>query len=334
MKKIIRNSLSSMLLIAFLLSSVAAFAQPGGYAVHLQSNNNYGDGYVFGAAPAAGIVSTTVQALSNANGYIIEWDSYWNKWYNTSTPKNGQYTLTFGGGNYNGPDSQLNGGFISGKFYTFQVRGYAYADRQAVVMETDNAPRAFHATASTAVSGPGYVCAGSSATINITLAGAKSPQERVFVRYAINGDYNNSKVVEAFGGGSTWSTASATIPASDHAAGTTINYYAYSTTVAATNTSDHDLITLRFANNGGSNYSYTVNANVTYYADADTDGFGNPAVTSVACNGAPAGYVANNTDCNDADSTKNASFPFYTDADGDGFGTGSAQSVAAVRSRP
>lgn len=37
----------------------------------------------------------------------------------------------------------------------------------------------------------------------------------------------------------------------------------------------------------------------TYYRDADGDGFGNIAITTSACS-APAGYVANNTDCNDA----------------------------------
>jgi len=46
----------------------------------------------------------------------------------------------------------------------------------------------------------------------------------------------------------------------------------------------------------------TVPLSQTYYADADGDGFGNPAVsTTVNCGSpAPSGYVSDNTDCNDA----------------------------------
>jgi alpha-tubulin suppressor-like RCC1 family protein len=47
----------------------------------------------------------------------------------------------------------------------------------------------------------------------------------------------------------------------------------------------------------------TVNANVTYYADADGDTYGNAAVTQVSCTGAPAGYVSNSLDCNDTNAS-------------------------------
>jgi gliding motility-associated-like protein len=78
----------------------------------------------------------------------------------------------------------------------------------------------------------------------------------------------------------------------------------------------------------------------TYYIDADGDSFGNPAISIVDCT-QPAGYVTNNTDCNDADPTINPSaleicdgvdnncdltidngtdFTFFADTDGDGFG--------------
>lgn len=71
----------------------------------------------------------------------------------------------------------------------------------------------------------------------------------------------------------------------------------------------------------------------TWYVDSDFDNYGNPAISEVSCE-APLGYVADNTDCNDADS---AFFPGaaeecteevdyncdgstgYADADGDGW---------------
>jgi hypothetical protein len=57
-----------------------------------------------------------------------------------------------------------------------------------------------------------------------------------------------------------------------------------------------------------------------YGIDADGDGYGNPATRVNVCSGAtpPVGYVANASDCNDANpAVYNA---YYRDADGDGYG--------------
>jgi hypothetical protein len=89
----------------------------------------------------------------------------------------------------------------------------------------------------------------------------------------------------------------------------------------------------------------------TWYADADGDGYGDPAVVAVACD-APEGYLADATDCDDTDG---AEYPgadevcdgddddcdgvtdeddasdapsWYADADGDGYGDPSAATSA------
>jgi len=87
----------------------------------------------------------------------------------------------------------------------------------------------------------------------------------------------------------------------------------------------------------------------TFYRDADGDGYGNPAVTTQSCT-IPAGYVNNNTDCNDASATIHpgaqeicngidddcdgqiddnaAQLTFYRDADGDGYGNAALTTTA------
>lgn len=56
----------------------------------------------------------------------------------------------------------------------------------------------------------------------------------------------------------------------------------------------------------------------TYYKDADGDGFGSGEAVE-SCGGA--GYVANNTDCDDADATITTTHTYYMDLDGDGHGS-------------
>jgi autotransporter-associated beta strand protein len=75
------------------------------------------------------------------------------------------------------------------------------------------------------------------------------------------------------------------------------------------------------------NTSVTILGTTTYYADTDEDGFGDVNAPIAACEGVPAGYVTNNTDCNDDDGAIYRNGSFYADADGDGYTTGGLLTV-------
>ena len=73
----------------------------------------------------------------------------------------------------------------------------------------------------------------------------------------------------------------------------------------------------------------TVSGSITYYQDSDNDGFGNAAVSQTGC--APiAGYVTNNTDCDDTNSAITVGSTFYADTDGDGLGNPAVSQVACT----
>ena len=57
----------------------------------------------------------------------------------------------------------------------------------------------------------------------------------------------------------------------------------------------------------------------TWYPDLDGDGFGGTSPIVQSCC-QPAGYVANNTDCDDTNAALNPNAIWYADTDGDGFG--------------
>lgn len=67
-----------------------------------------------------------------------------------------------------------------------------------------------------------------------------------------------------------------------------------------------------------------------FYADADGDGFGDPANDTLLCN-APAGFVSNNTDCDDTNAVVNPNTIWYQDTDNDQVGNSAVTLVACLQ---
>jgi hypothetical protein len=67
----------------------------------------------------------------------------------------------------------------------------------------------------------------------------------------------------------------------------------------------------------------------TWYADADADTYGDPAVAATGCE-APVGFVANAEDCDDSNFEINPNTVWYDDDDADGFGDALDSVVACV----
>jgi hypothetical protein len=75
----------------------------------------------------------------------------------------------------------------------------------------------------------------------------------------------------------------------------------------------------------------TITTGITYYADGDNDGLGNPAITTIACS-LPVGYVTNSNDCDDSNNAIGvATTTYYQDADGDTYGSATVTMVACTQ---
>ncbi|WP_297869134.1 YDG domain-containing protein, partial [uncultured Flavobacterium sp.] len=78
----------------------------------------------------------------------------------------------------------------------------------------------------------------------------------------------------------------------------------------------------------------TINQAITYYVDADGDGYGSTTTALLCSSTAPAGYVSNNTDCDDSNASLWQMGDFYVDADNDSYGAGTIVSVCYGSTTP
>lgn len=132
------------------------------------------------------------------------------------------------------------------KYYTVNWEDQGYVDTRAIFMETSAEPVDI-----TTVSVPADVYENIPAIINVETGTAPAPEEIVYVRYTTDNWASSAAVVATMTG----NTGQASIPGQPM--NTMVSYYAFTSTLSGL-TADYDLCTIKFNNNGGPNYSYTI----------------------------------------------------------------------------
>ncbi len=208
-----------------------------------------------------------------------------NTWKNANFSMNTLTDLTFNSGANNWVT------ISNGKWYTMNWIDAGYANTQAIFMETSAQPVTF----ASAVQSPtnGNVESTNAVSVTVTASAQPSAEELVYVRYSTDAFVTSTLAPVTFTG----TTGTATIPA--QAAATTVQYYAFSTTVSSPAAADIDKVTIRTLTNSGANFYYTVNSplppvNITFQVDMNQvtvdpsgvfiagsfNGFSNQAMTS------------------------------------------------------
>lgn len=163
-----------------------------------------------------------------------------NKWASVNVSQNTLQTYSYQGATDN------NISLTNGHWYTMNWEDSGYEDTRAIFMETGAEPVDI-----LSVSVPESVEAGAAASITVGVSTALSVEELLYLRYSTDG-WNSSAITQV-----TMSGNSGTAAIPGQAEGTTVSYYAFSTTVSGI-TADHDLYTIKLNNNANENYSYTV----------------------------------------------------------------------------
>jgi hypothetical protein len=222
--------------------------------------------------------STTFQATNTTNGFKFtsgpSGNPYGNAWGNPTVAMNTLQTYNVGGGN-------ANATLVNGKWYTVNFKDNGYLDTEAIFMETTSAPITISSVAQLPIAGsvnPSDIVA-----VTASLSAAPSTEEKVYLRYSIDGFTTSTIVAMTVGG----TSASANIPA--QVAATGVSYYVFTSTVVAPSTANADMMTIRWNNNGGSNYNYTVNAisnwNVTFRVNMQNETVGGSIYLAGSFNG-------------------------------------------------
>jgi len=217
--------------------ALASYTQvPGGRVTKISSGITRWQTIFSVAASGGDIVGGSYGWLFTSGPSTAPWN---NKWGGVTVAMNTLQNYTKGGA-----DNAIT--VVNDKWYTMNWKDAGYVNTSAIFMETSASPVDI-----TSVSMPAGGTANLPETITITLSGTPSPEELFYIHYSTNAWSSSSLVAVNMSG----TTGTAEIPGQPD--GTTVSYYAFSSTVS-TITSNHSLYSIKFNNNGGSNYSYLV----------------------------------------------------------------------------
>jgi len=156
----------------------------------------------------------------------------------------------------NGGSSGTLAPTTNGYYYTFNIEDVTSGSNANMIILESN----FNPVTISSVSATTPANANNSVLVTVTTSSAPSSGENVFVRYSTD-SYTTSSIVQVTFSGS---TGTAFIPC--QTGGASVSYYVYSSTRSKTTIDadvttygqkTHDLSTLNYNNNSGSNYTYT-----------------------------------------------------------------------------
>ena len=176
-----------------------------------------------------------------------------NEWRNTNFSVNTLSNVAWSNFSPNPANNNNTIAVTQNKFYTVNFLDNGYQQfSQAIFMETDAAPVTLSGIAQSPLNGS--IEDSDNVTVTFNTSSSLSANEKVYLRYAVNGNWAGSSLVLA---SVTGTSGTATIPAQSGAS--TVAYYLFTTTVTNPAIANVDMVTMRILNNSGANYSYTVN---------------------------------------------------------------------------
>jgi hypothetical protein len=200
-------------------------------------------------------VSAYITGISTAGGtYPFLFTSgpssnyYNNKWAGTNVTMNTVQSYT----RNTGADNNIT--VVTGKVYVMNFWDNGYNGSKAIFMELSGLPAAV-----TTVNGPTGTVPTTARTVNISLSGAAATEQLVKIAYTTNNWTTRSYVNATATGGFVANDYEATIPG--QTSGTTVQYYAFTTTQASPSTSSPDA-QLAVIGMTATEYTYTTSSSL------------------------------------------------------------------------